>query len=94
MSTAHVAHSIARKDHLVHRGLADRLYWPKTMSKPQLATKKLDLNEYSHPDLEDDALISWGLEQTEGSVGANTTIDVLYREGSQLRKCDTQTKSW
>jgi hypothetical protein len=94
MSTAHLAYRIAHEERLVRRGLADRLYWPETMSKPQLETLKPDLDEYSHPDLEDDALISWGLKQAEGSVGANTTIDVLYGEGPRLRKCDKQTKPW
>jgi hypothetical protein len=43
-------------------------------------------NHSDHPDLEDSAVIAWGLKHSESSKGERVEVDVLYGEGTNLRK--------
>jgi hypothetical protein len=93
MSATYYDNSTSCKDRrVVRRRLVNWLHWPETTGQPQFTNQKLDLSEHSRPDIEDDALISWGLKQAEGSKGGNTTINVLYGEGQHLRGCHKKMK--
>ncbi|KAH6872932.1 hypothetical protein BKA58DRAFT_456590 [Alternaria rosae] len=86
MSATYYDNSPSREDRrVVRRRLVNWLHWPETTSQPHFTNEKLDLSERSRPDIEDDALISWGLKQARESQGGNTAINVLYGEGPRLQ---------
>ncbi|KAF1947773.1 hypothetical protein EJ02DRAFT_390991 [Clathrospora elynae] len=62
----------------------DWQYWPDTTSQQHFAKRVHDLDTRSRPDIEDDALIAWGLAQGDDTQGFDTLIDVLYGAGPHL----------
>jgi alpha-mannosidase len=73
----------------------DWLYWPDTSAQNK---HRHDCNTTEHaesissrPDIEDEELITWGLAQNPTSGDAEATVDILYGEGTDLRKCQAVT---
>jgi hypothetical protein len=77
-----------RKDRIDRRRQIDWQYWPDTHCQPQFAEQTIEPDDKSRPDVEEDALIAWGLAQGNGTKGLDVGIDVLYGEGSHLGRCD------
>jgi hypothetical protein len=86
MSQAQYTTMQPREDRIDRRRRMDWQYWPDTTSQQHFAEQALYLNDSSRPDVEDDALIAWGLAQGNDTKGFNTSIDVLYGEGLHLSK--------
>lgn len=67
-----------------YRSSIDWQYWPDVSGQRQYADTILDPATMSRPDIEDDALIAWGLAQSEASKNQNVKIDLLLGEGINL----------
>jgi hypothetical protein len=81
-----------RKDRIDRRRQVNWQYWPDTRSQQQFAELALGSDDHSRPDVEEDALIAWGLAQGNGTKGLDTSIDVLYGEGSRLSRWKADTR--
>lgn len=67
------------------RPVIDWQYWPDpTSQKQNCAGETQNSDIISRPDIEDDALITWGLAQSEVAKGLDVKVDVLYGEGTGL----------
>lgn len=65
----------------------DWQYWPDTSTQAKYTDDSAaHASVLSRPDIEDEALISWGLAQSQIAKDVETTVDVLYGEGIDLRK--------
>lgn len=70
----------------------DWLYWPDTSTQVDYTDDSLaHVGVTSRPDIEDEAIISWGLAQSL-KMKSGATVDVLYGEGTALRKCPSVTR--
>jgi hypothetical protein len=77
-----------RFDRIDRRRKVDWQRWPDTSTQPQFVGDSLACASISRrPEIEDELLIAWGLAQAHAATGAETTIDVLHGEGTDLRKC-------
>lgn len=69
------------------RPLTDWQYWPDTTGQHDEATPNIPgLEITTRPDVEDDAIIAWGLAVSEKSKDLNVSIDVLHGNGTNLGK--------
>jgi hypothetical protein len=65
----------------------DWLYWPDTSTQVDYTGDSLtDIGTTHRPDIEDEAIISWGLAQSQ-NMTPGATIEVLCGEGTALCKC-------
>jgi hypothetical protein len=74
----------------------DWQYWPDTSAQYKYRHDS-DItvhteNISNRPDIEDEELITWGLVQSPTSRDAAATIDILYGEGTDLRKYQAAMK--
>jgi hypothetical protein len=61
--------------------------WPDTSTQHKYINENnAGLGIFSRPDIGDESMIAWGLAQSHATDGSNTTMDVLYGEGLDLRK--------
>ncbi|KAI8936960.1 hypothetical protein NX059_006188 [Plenodomus lindquistii] len=67
------------------RAAIDWQYWPDTSNQQQYSTTTLDSEIASRPDIEDEALIAWGIIQSKESTDQNVSIDMLIGEGTNFR---------
>lgn len=76
----------ARFDRIDRRRRAriDWQYWPAIGDQGQYVDKAYDLDDPNRPDIEDDAVIAWGLAQCDGKKAAEVKIDVLSGNGIDL----------
>jgi hypothetical protein len=88
MSPAHYTMVQQRKDRIDRRRQIDWQYWPDMRSQQQFAEQTIEPDDKSRPDVEEDALIAWGLAQGNGTKGLDIGIDMLYGEGPHLSRCD------
>jgi hypothetical protein len=92
MSPAHYEMLQLRKDRIDRRRQIDWQYWPDTHTQPHFAAQTVEADDKSRPDVEEDALITWGLAQRNGTKGLDTRIDVLYGEGAHLSRWYTNVE--
>ncbi|KAJ4377402.1 hypothetical protein N0V83_000227 [Neocucurbitaria cava] len=63
----------------------DWQYWPDTTGQHDDATPNIPgLEITTRPDIEDDAIIAWGLAASEKTRDPNVSIDVLHGDGTDL----------
>lgn len=68
-----------------HHRKVDWQYWPDSTEQHSGAKFEEPASSISlRPDLEDEALISWGLVQSEVAKGPRAKIDILHGQGSSL----------
>jgi hypothetical protein len=87
MSPAHYEMLQQHKDRIDRRRLIDWQCWPDTRSQQQYAELAFDTDDKSRPDVEEDALIAWGLAQGNGTKGLDVNIDVLCGDGPHFSRC-------
>lgn len=68
------------------RARIDWQYWPDIIAQLQYTKKSYDLDIASRPDVEDEALVAWGLAHSEGKQALDVKIDVLFGKGEKLSK--------
>lgn len=75
----------------------DRRRDVKWQQWPEMACQQNELDAESltcsHPDLEDGSLIGWGIQQSQNANGEGVEIDVLYGNGTDLRKHQRRTSN-
>ncbi|KAH7139396.1 hypothetical protein B0J11DRAFT_42377 [Dendryphion nanum] len=59
--------------------------WPHDTTLPAFSELDIDINSLAQPELVDQALIEWGLKQSNASDKSSTTIDVLHGKGLDAR---------
>ncbi|KAF2028024.1 hypothetical protein EK21DRAFT_114228 [Setomelanomma holmii] len=63
----------------------DWQYWPNTDTQQDYKDESRSHAAHSsRPDIEDEAIIPWGLAQSQAPRNESTTIDVLFGEGTAL----------
>lgn len=64
-------------------------YWPTASQQPYAPSTPDQLDKPSRPEVEDEALIAWGLAQSkEESKNSRVTVHLLYGEGANLSMLD------
>lgn len=73
-----------RPDRIVGPRTVDWKYWPKDTLLPTAFQSVPNLEISNHPELEDQALLEWGMKKSDTSNGPRATVDVLYGCGTDL----------
>ncbi|KAL6702414.1 hypothetical protein ACN47E_002056 [Coniothyrium glycines] len=75
-----------RKDRIERERRPDIYWnkWPNTAQQEHFACQDYPLNETSRPEVAEDALVAWGIAQSETTKNPVVKIDMLHGEGADL----------